>query len=174
MALSRAVGARRRDALAAERAALAFRARADRGLTYSEIGQELGISTGAAFKAFQRGLTAVRELVDPDEARVQTDLVLHRLDRAVGVASTIMDDPTQPADTRLRAVDRVVRVEQRRAQLLGLDRPVRAELGVRPMPPQEVLSHEEVEQELESLAHAIPGWLAVHRGVDSVIPPAVD
>jgi hypothetical protein len=33
---------------------------------------------------------------------------------------------------------------------------------------------EQVEQELESLARALPGMIAVQRGVDSVIPPATD
>jgi hypothetical protein len=36
------------------------------------------------------------------------------------------------------------------------------------------LTDEQVEQELESLARALPGMIAVQRGVDSVIPPATD
>jgi hypothetical protein len=33
------------------------------------------------------------------------------------------------------------------------------------------LADEEVERELESLARALPGWVSVHRGPESVTPP---
>jgi hypothetical protein len=97
--LSRAVRARTREALAAERAVLAFRLRADRGLSFSEIAAELGISKGAAFKADQRELAAVCELVDPAEIRQHIVLQIHRLDRAIGVAVAIADD-VKPDEVR--------------------------------------------------------------------------
>ena len=166
---SRAARARSRQPLAAERAVLAFRARADRGLSFSEIAAELGISKGAAFKAYQRELTVVRELVDPDEVHEHVALQVHRLDRALRVAVAITDDPEEPADVRLRAIDRVLRVEERRARLLGLDAPQRAELGVRPLTPIERLTPEQEAEELA--AFGMPAALAVARGPEFIEPP---
>lgn len=148
---------------------LAFRARADRGLAFSAIANELGMSKGGAFQAYQRELSAVRELVDADDVREHVDLQQHRLDCAFAAAVAIMEDPEQPADVRLRAVDRVLRVEERRARLLGLDRPVRAQVSVRQAAPREKLTPEQEAEELA--AFGMPAALQVAAGPEAVQPP---
>ena len=128
------------------------------------------MSRATAWKGYKRQLAAVRELVDPDEVREHVDLQLHRLDRALAVAVDIADDRDQPVDARLRAIDRVVRVEERRARLLGLDAPQRAELGIRPLPAVQQLTPEQEREEL--IAFAMPAAIAVAAGPDAVQAPA--
>lgn len=53
------------------------------------------------------------------------DLMVQRLDKLLSVAmKQAVDDGSLPA------VDRVIRLEERRAKLLGLDAPVRQDIGV--------------------------------------------
>jgi hypothetical protein len=170
--LTKAARARRREAVAAERQVEAFRWRADEGLSFEEIAVRLGVSRATAWKCYQRELATVRELVDPYEVREHVAVQLHRLDRALGTAVVIMDDPDQAADVRLRAIDRVLRVEERRARLLGLDRPARAELGIRPLSPREELSSEQVEEELASWALMAQSAVQIAQGPESVPAPA--
>jgi hypothetical protein len=167
--LSRAAKTRRRESVAAEREVQAFRLRADYGYSFQEIANRLDISVSGAWKAYERELAAVRELVDLSDVREHVDLAVHRLDRVLGAAMVVVDDRAQPAEVRLRAIDRVVRVEERRARLLGLDAPQRAELGLRPLEPPEVLTPEQVERELA--AFGMPAAIAVHRGPEHVMPP---
>jgi hypothetical protein len=96
-------------------------------------------------------------------------LQLHRLDRALGAAVSVMDDQAQAADTRLRAVDRIIRIEDRRARLLGLDAPQRAVLGLRPLEPTEQLTPEQEAEELA--AFGMPAAIAIARGPEFREPP---
>jgi hypothetical protein len=169
VSLTRAERARRREALAAEREIEAFRLRADYGFSFEQIAQRLGISRSAAWKSYGRRLKTVRELVDLDEVREHVDLQLRRLDLVLQVAVAVALDDSAAADVRLRAVDRVVRIEARRATLLGLDAAARIELGVRPLPAPEQLSAEQLAQELE--AFGMQAAIAVAAGPDAVTPP---
>lgn len=126
-----------RDPDSAVRDGQAARLRA-RGLTYEQIAADLGFSDkGAAHHAVQRALTeAVKE--PADELR-QLELVrldeMHRAALAVMEATHFVVDkgavvewdgaPLVDDSPVLAAVDRLLKVQDRRAKLLGLDSPQR-------------------------------------------------
>jgi hypothetical protein len=147
----------------------AFQLRCE-GWTFEAIARKLEISTSAAWKAYGRELASVREMVDPCDVREHVTVSLHRLDRALTVASAILEDAGQPSDLRLRAVDRVVRIEERRARLLGLDAPRRAQLRLGTVESPAELTPEQIEQELK--AFAMPAANTVAAGPEAVQPPA--
>ncbi|PRQ11728.1 hypothetical protein C1Y63_04790 [Corynebacterium sp. 13CS0277] len=94
----------------AERAKRALQMRLA-GATYAEIGQVLGISQGTAWKDIAREIRAI----PATEATELRQLELARLDR---LQRAVWEDAV---GGNLRAVDRVVRIIERRARLLGLD-----------------------------------------------------
>lgn len=99
-----------------QRRARALQMRLD-GYTFLEIGQDLGISTSAAHKHVQKGL---ENLARDSEEKAQMLIMmecarLDRLHRANWGAAISGDD--------LPAVDRILKVMERRAKLLGLDAP---------------------------------------------------
>jgi len=115
-----------------ERQARAIRLRTA-GVQYADIASTLGCSVGTAHKAVQDGLRQV--LVDhgaEDEAAAQ----LLRLDDALRALwpSVVGNADVVDIDTRVKAIDRLIRIERRRADLLGLDAPkslnVRADVRV--------------------------------------------
>jgi len=125
----------------AERDANAARLRAD-GANYDEIAREMGYGSAAsAWKAVDR---ALRATVAEPAARVRT-IELARLDillweawkvlRArhivVNQGRVVLDpDSGQPLHDHgpvLQAIDRVLKIQERRARLLGLDAPVKVE-----------------------------------------------
>ncbi len=94
------------------------------GLTYEEIGQRLGISNVAAYQHVKRGLEVARtKLVEAaDSVREQE---LRRLDRALVIVMAAMT-PKQGASAgpdQLAAIDRLIKIMERRAKYLGLDAP---------------------------------------------------
>ncbi len=92
------------------------------GATYQEIADRLGFADrSAARHAVERALAAaVRE-----PAAELRELELMRLDRLYLVASELLDG--DDLDVRLKAVDRLVRISERRSRLLGLDAPTKIE-----------------------------------------------
>lgn len=92
------------------------------GATFEQIGQQLGLTGPGARNAMLRGLRRHAKVAEEDAA-VLLALELMRLDRCVSIATAIAFDASQPADTKLRAVDRLVRIGERRAALLSLDAP---------------------------------------------------
>ncbi|WP_062434957.1 helix-turn-helix domain-containing protein [Herbidospora daliensis] len=135
-----------RDPTVAERDAQAAALRA-RSLTYQQIGDQLGISRQSAYEAVKRALADT--LAEPAEA-VRT-LELERLDgmwQAVqgvlerkhltvsnGKVVQLPDEdgklvPIEDDAPILQAVDRLLKIQERRAKLLGLDTPVKQELTV--------------------------------------------
>ncbi|MEV7006837.1 hypothetical protein [Streptosporangium sp. NPDC051022] len=124
----------------AARDAEACRLRA-RGLTYEQIAVDLGMSSkSSAYEAVQRALAAtVRE--PADEVR-QMELMrldeLHRSALAVLEATHYVVDkgavvlwegaPLVDDGPVLAAVDRLLKVQERRARLLGLDSPQRVSI----------------------------------------------
>ena len=162
--------ARRRKPAAAEHQALAFRLRADKGLSFTEIGAAMGISRSGAFDAFNREMAAVRELVSEDEVREAVILQCARLDSALQVAATIAASSPEP-DVRLRAVDRIIRIEERRARLLGLDKPQRAVLGV-VVDTQGMTAEQEAEELAAWTGAGDPtGAQAIAQGPSAVLAP---
>lgn len=101
-----AVSARER-----ERLALELRRR---GKRYDEIGQALGISESAAWKAVQRAYARALKLAD-DEANFNRKLDLERLDVALAAIWKKVEEGN------LWAIDRMLAILERRARLLGLD-----------------------------------------------------
>lgn len=114
------------------------------GLTYAKIAERLGYADhSAARKAVERALAAT---VAEPAARLRT-LELNRLDAATVVAFQVLTashvtvsngrvimDPGNPSKPlvdhgpKLAAIDRIVRLSERRSRLCGLDAPVRVEV----------------------------------------------
>lgn len=100
---------------AAERQAAAIRLRRN-GWSYDRIAEELGYADkSGAYKAVMAALQAT--LKEPAE-ELRT-LELKRLDAAVDLALREIDNDN------LAAVDKLIRIMERRAALLGLDAPKR-------------------------------------------------
>lgn len=90
------------------------------GLTFDVIAQEVGYSNASgAHHAYTRAMK--RTLVDAgsDELR---DLELDRLDRLQRFAWA------QATQGNLRAIDTILKIMARRAKILGLDAPIKAEV----------------------------------------------
>ncbi len=106
-----------RALVAAERRARALQLRKE-GASFNDIGAELGMSRSAAHKTVQRGLAELTRLAEgeADELRAMELARLDALLNAVWPAAT---------DGDLPAVDRALKIGERRARLLGLDAPVK-------------------------------------------------
>lgn len=98
----------------AERDASAVQLRTE-GLTYREIAAQLGFADpSGAYRAVERGLDAIRS----EGAEALQQLELHRLDLLHQRAwAELTRDDSQP----LQAIDRLLKIQERRARLLGLD-----------------------------------------------------
>lgn len=124
----------------AERDAEAARLRT-RGLSYDAIGEQLGLDKGNAYRAVQRALQATVQ--EPAEELRQLELA--RLDDMWAAVLEVLeakhftvsqgrivyygDVPLADDAPVLAAVDRLLRIQERRAKLLGLDAPAKAEVG---------------------------------------------
>lgn len=122
----------------AQRDAEAARLRA-RGWSYQRIADEMGLSQSAAHEAVQR---ALRETVEEPAAEVRA-LEVERLDAMYAAVVEVLerqhvtvsngrviyvgDEPLQDDAPVLAAVDRLLKIQARRAALLGLDMPTKVE-----------------------------------------------
>ncbi|MBK5937161.1 helix-turn-helix domain-containing protein [Halorhodospira halophila] len=88
------------------------------GMTYAAIGGELGISNAQAYRLVSAALREIREQAR-EEAEQLRDLEAARLDQL----QHALWDKALGGD--LRAIDRLLRISERRAKLLGLDAPAR-------------------------------------------------
>lgn len=93
-----------------------------RGKTIRQIAAELRISRSVAHRYVKEALDELARETLEDAAEVRR-LELERLDLALTTAMAVMLDSGADEDVLLRAVDRVVKVSQRRSELLGLDAP---------------------------------------------------
>jgi preprotein translocase subunit SecD len=100
------------------------------GLSFREIACELSVAPSTAFKAVARGLAAANER-NVEEAASLRDLEVMRLDE---MQAALWEQAVDECDTR--AIDRVLRIMERRARLLGLDAPVMRETKATPPDPQ--------------------------------------
>lgn len=135
-----------RELATAERDAEAARLRS-RGMSYRAIATDLGVEVAAAHAAVQRALAAV---VAEPAADVRA-LELDRLDAMYAAVLGVLErkhitvnngkviqlpdedgklTPLEDDAPILQAVDRLLKIQARRAALLGLDAPVKAETGV--------------------------------------------
>lgn len=108
------------------------------GLSYNQIAREMGISKGCAFNYVAAVLEETKDSVAElaDQARI---IELQRIDEAsklcmqtlaetewddrVGGTEEHPGDPTKGRELRLKAVDRLVKLNDQRAKLLGLYAP---------------------------------------------------
>lgn len=105
-----------RSVLAREREVQALELR-KAGASYAAIGQALGISAMGAYKAVQRALKRLTKHSEAAAAEVRA-LELARLD------AMLLAIWPQVKQGHLGAIDRALRISQRRAALLGLDAPM--------------------------------------------------
>lgn len=96
------------------------------GLPYDEIATRFGISTSAVATNIQRALE--RHHREASDSVLQMELI--RLDEAMRIAWEIAANEKVPAMMRLNALDRVLKVQDRRTKYLGLDAPVKTESKV--------------------------------------------
>lgn len=106
---------------ARDRSTMALELRRD-GLSYDAIGRTLGITRQGAWKLVQARFAELRDQTAETAADVR-DQQLHRLDAMLYAlrGKVKRGDP--------RAIDSALRIEDRRAKLLGLDAPSRAEVS---------------------------------------------
>ena len=130
---------------AREREVRAFQLRLA-GATYSQIADDLGISLGGAHKIIMRVLQRL-ETTAEETAEVVRRLEVERLDRM------LLGLWPQAAKGGQGAVDRVLRIMERRAKLLGLDKPARQEISGPDGGPLDLshLSDEELIREIEEM-----------------------
>lgn len=102
---------RRLDALALRQA----------GASYRQIGERLGVSECQAWRDVDRALAALAKLTETEAEKLRA-LEMARLD------AMLLPVLQQAKQGHLGAIDRVLRIMERRAKLLGLDKPVRAEV----------------------------------------------
>lgn len=101
-----------------ENDALAMRTR---GCTYDQISTALGISRQGAADCVKRALAALKADTE-EKAEEVRDLELRRLDRMLQIAEAAAESGD------ISAIDRVLRIQERRSKYLGLDAPARAEI----------------------------------------------
>lgn len=96
-------------------------------LSYSEIARRVGLSKSAVAKVISEHMAelAAEERSDLQELRREA---LERLLPAIELAQKAIDDGD------LSAIDRLVKLEERRAKLLGTDAPTKASVVVRSNP----------------------------------------
>jgi hypothetical protein len=104
-----------------------------RGKSYRAIAAELGVSLGQAFADVHAVLD--RTKAEADESVEQARAIdLERIDKALDSLETIIEsggsgmEGSDPDETRLKAFDRLVKLQDHRAKLLGLYAPEKKEL----------------------------------------------
>lgn len=126
----------------AERDAQAARLRA-RGLGYKQIAEQLGYEdhTGA-YKAVQRALKEIvaepaeelraleLERLDDMYRRAQAVLERRHVTVSQGRVVRLDDEPLEDDGPVLAALDRLLKIQERRARLLGLDAPTQVQAEV--------------------------------------------
>lgn len=114
------------------------------GLTYRQIGDRLGCSPSTAYEAVQRALASTRQepadalrRIEAERLDRMTVILEEVLHRRMGVVDALRSDPGLDEDGKtgeasdellLKTVDRYLRIQERRAKLLGLDAPARHEI----------------------------------------------
>lgn len=106
-----------------------------RGKSYRAIADALDVSTRTAFNDIAAVLERTKA-ENNETAESHKALSLSRLDRALGIVEQALDaevfDESGNADNelKLKALDRMLKIEERRAKLLGLDAPTKVEAKV--------------------------------------------
>jgi len=90
------------------------------GYTFGEIAGELGITPGAAYKCCQRGLNRLVDVYRLDGNRLRV-LELERLHALTRILFDQASDPESPPELVQGAVDKLLKISERRSRFLGLD-----------------------------------------------------
>lgn len=105
-----------------------------KGKSYRAIGEALGVSGKTAHQDCQ--IVLARVIAEANENAAQDRATaLYRLDKALEVVESAIDAQvfTEAGEAdhelRLKALDRLMRIEERRAKLLGLDAPTKQEVS---------------------------------------------
>jgi predicted transcriptional regulator len=97
----------------------------DAGRSYQSIADELGLAVSTVYNAVGK---ALEEIVREPAERVRGQEV-KRLDRMIEAlwarAQTFASEDA--AELQLKTIDRVIKIQERRAKMLGLDAPERVE-----------------------------------------------
>ncbi len=88
--------------------------------TYREIAQRLGVPVASAYRYVNDHWQEISDATD-EVAELVRDLELEKLDRLERILSPKVDADNM--DVSLRIVDRLLRIQERRAKLLGLEAP---------------------------------------------------
>ncbi|MCL5942763.1 MAG: hypothetical protein M1325_04475 [Actinobacteria bacterium] len=154
-----------RRALARKREADALELRLG-GATYEQIAARLGYKNRSG--ALRAVLRSLDRLIEPQEVEQLRRLELERLDRLLlGIWYSAVHGEAQ-------AIDRVLKILERRARLLGLDAPVRQEhSGPGGGPIQhEHLSESELDREIRRLMADVARFEEEGLGCDAAeLPP---
>lgn len=124
--------------LATEERALELR---EKGWSYRTIGEAMGLSPAGVHKAVTRAMekTAARIASVADQVR---EIEIERLDR---LQNAHWDTAVGKGKNRSQATDRVLRIMERRAKLMGLDAPKKIDVDANVA----VKSHEKWLEELD-------------------------
>jgi hypothetical protein len=126
------------DRIAARRAE-AIRLRVRERKTFKLIAEELGISVGQAHADVRTAMTEIAKEAE-ENVRAERGSELYRLDQAFDVVDEVIRgaienaDPERPdasLELKLKALDRLVKIQDQRAKLLGLYAPERKEVDAR-------------------------------------------
>lgn len=153
----------------ARKIALAVELRAH-GKSYQEIADHLGYANKrTAYNLVQEGL---REIIKEPAEELRA-LECRRLDEAL---AEMMDQVRNGTDTGKReAVDRLIKIMDRRAKYLGLDMPVRMHVGLDlPENPTEALLKDEQGALLAAQIEAYVAGAAASQGNVVALPTAGD
>lgn len=96
------------------------------GWTLARIADQVGLSVSGVHAVIQQRIAAE---VQPAAAELRA-LEITRLDDLLARAYTVMADTDTSGELRLKAIDRALRVAERRAKLLGLDSPVQLDVAL--------------------------------------------
>jgi hypothetical protein len=94
------------------------------GLNYQQIGDACGHSRNWAREAVEWALEATVE----EAAKQVRQMQLARLDALIVKQWAYLENNDLPPHIHLQVMDRILRTEERRAKLLGLDAPVKQEV----------------------------------------------
>jgi hypothetical protein len=161
-----------------EREARALALRRD-GHTYAEIGKVLGVNRQMATRIVQRGLDRIvrepaeqvrlLELERLDQAQVEALTVLRCRHVLVQGGKIIKDDDGQPLADHgpvMAAIATLLRIMERRAKLLGLDRPTRHDVSA----DLSVASIEALDAEIDRLMRELH-YTGQEEGPAELAPP---
>lgn len=96
------------------------------GKSFRQVADEMHISRSYAYQLFRKALDELK----PDESKVTEWRILlsHRLDIMLQPLMAIIQNPESKADALAEAVRAAIRIEDRRARMLGIDKPAKIDV----------------------------------------------